>query len=174
MDESGQGTKLTAHPHLMLQLRMCGAVFPLSVRLRDTKMYKLTFYFEIHMLCYLHFLENSTISDLVKGKSFPIQAWSGPEGSRKLRSPDFMTLAQEGGKVVSLTHRPHLPPENSPGTHFCQRLSRPQRHSAIGRIMSMKNNNDTIWDRTSDLPICTTAPQPLCRHSPLSDSVHKI
>ena len=40
-------------------------------------------------------------------------------GSRKLRFPDFMTTAQGGGKVVSLMHRPHLPPGNSPGTHFC-------------------------------------------------------
>ena len=54
-----------------------------------------------------------------KGKAVPLQAWSGPEGSRKLRFPDFMTAAQEGGKIVSLTHRPHLPPGNSPGTHFC-------------------------------------------------------
>jgi hypothetical protein len=51
--------------------------------------------------------------------SVPLQAWSGPEGSRKLRFPDFMTTAQGGSKVVSLTHRPHLPPGNSPGTHFC-------------------------------------------------------
>ena len=56
---------------------------------------------------------------LIKGKSVPLQAWSGPEGSRKLRFPDFMTTAQEGGKVVSHTHWPHLPPGNSPGTHFC-------------------------------------------------------
>jgi hypothetical protein len=54
-----------------------------------------------------------------KGKAVPLQAWSGPEGSRKLRFSDFMTTAQDGGKVVSLTHRPHLPPENTPGTHFC-------------------------------------------------------
>ena len=45
-----------------------------------------------------------------KGKAVPLQAWSGPEGSRKLRCPDFMTTAQDGGKVVSLTHRPPLPP----------------------------------------------------------------
>jgi len=37
----------------------------------------------------------------------------------KLRFPDFMTTAQDGGKVVSLTHRPHLLPGNTPGTHFC-------------------------------------------------------
>ena len=54
-----------------------------------------------------------------KSKAVPLQAWSGPEGSRKLRFPDFMTTAQDGGKVVSLTHRPPLPPGNTPGTHFC-------------------------------------------------------
>ena len=54
-----------------------------------------------------------------KGKSVPLQAWSGPEGSSKLRFPDFMTTAQDGGKVVSLTHRPPLPPGKTPGTHFC-------------------------------------------------------
>ena len=54
-----------------------------------------------------------------EGKAVPLQAWSGPEGSRKLRVPDFMTTAQEGGKVVSHTHRPPLLPGNAPGTHFC-------------------------------------------------------
>jgi len=38
---------------------------------------------------------------------------------RKLRFPDFVTTPQDGGKVVSLTHRPPLPPGNTPGTHFC-------------------------------------------------------
>jgi hypothetical protein len=44
-------------------------------------------------------------------KVVPLQAWSDPEGSRKLRFPDFVTTAQDGGKVVSLTHRPPLPQE---------------------------------------------------------------
>jgi len=55
----------------------------------------------------------------IKGKSVPYQAWSGPEGSRKYRFPDFMTTAQNGGKIVSLMHRPPLPTGNTPGTHFC-------------------------------------------------------
>ena len=55
----------------------------------------------------------------VKGKAVPLQARSGPEGSRKLRFPDYMTTAQDGGKVVNLMHRPPLPPGNAPGTHFC-------------------------------------------------------
>jgi hypothetical protein len=49
----------------------------------------------------------------VKDKSIavPLPAWSGPEGSRKLHFRDFMTTAQDGGKVVSLKHRPPYPQE---------------------------------------------------------------
>ena len=54
-----------------------------------------------------------------KGKAVPLQAWTGPEGFRKLRFPDFVTTAQYSGKVVSLMQRPPLPPGNTPGTHFC-------------------------------------------------------
>ena len=54
-----------------------------------------------------------------KGKTVLLQACRGPEGSRKLRFQHFKTTAQDGGKVVSLTHRPPLPPGNTPGTHFC-------------------------------------------------------
>jgi len=54
-----------------------------------------------------------------KGKAIPVKAWSGPESSRKLRFPDFMSTAQDGGKVVSLMHQPPLPPGNAPGTYFC-------------------------------------------------------
>ena len=56
---------------------------------------------------------------MLKVKAVPLQAWSGPEGCRKLRFPDFMTTAQDGGNVVSLTHRPPLLLGNAPGTHFC-------------------------------------------------------
>jgi hypothetical protein len=48
--------------------------------------------------------DHCTISLMVKGrrgKAVPLQAWSGPEGSRKLRVLDFMTTAQDGGKVVA-------------------------------------------------------------------------
>ena len=45
-----------------------------------------------------------------KGKSVPLQARGAQRGSRKLRFPDYLAMAQDGGKVVSLTHRPLLPP----------------------------------------------------------------
>ena len=37
-----------------------------------------------------------------KGKAVPLQAWTGPEGSRKLRFPDFVTTAQDGGRLSAL------------------------------------------------------------------------
>ena len=44
---------------------------------------------------------NITIAKAGKGKSVPLQAWSGPESSRKLRFQDFMTTAHR--KVVRLS-----------------------------------------------------------------------
>jgi len=38
----------------------------------------------------------------VKGKAVPLQAWSSPEGSRKLRLPDFVTKAQDCGNLSVL------------------------------------------------------------------------
>ena len=65
------------------------------------------------------FLPNMWCSPSCRGKAVPLQAWTGPEGSRKLRLPDFVTTAQDGGEVVSFMHWPPLPPGNTPGTHFC-------------------------------------------------------
>ena len=79
------------HPTLKLPFKLCHAIQRQLIRVQTTG----------------------------KGKAVPLQAWSGPEGSRKLRFTDFVTTAQDGGKVVSLTHRPPLPPGNAPGTHLC-------------------------------------------------------
>jgi hypothetical protein len=49
-----------------------------------------------------------------KGKAVQLQAWTGLESSRKLRLPDFVTTAQDGGR-----HRPPLPPRNTAGTPLC-------------------------------------------------------
>ena len=64
---------------------------------------------------------NTTKMSVKAGKciAVPLKAWSDPEGSRKSRLPYFITTAQDGGKVVSFTHRPPLPPGNTPDNHFC-------------------------------------------------------
>jgi len=46
--------------------------------------------------------ENSGYLLWVKVKAVPLQAWTGPEGSRKLRFPDFVTMAQDGGRLSAL------------------------------------------------------------------------
>ena len=68
------------------------------------------------------------------------------------------------------------PPGNIPGTHFCLRLSQPQGHSAAGKIMSMKNPNDTNGNRTRDLPACSAVPQPtaLQRARSIITQLHQI
>jgi len=38
----------------------------------------------------------------VKGKAVPLQARRGQEGSSKLRLPDFVTTAQDGGRISAL------------------------------------------------------------------------
>ena len=45
-----------------------------------------------------------------KGKTVPLQAGSVPEGSRKLRFPDFVTVAQDGGRLSALSTG-HLYPQ---------------------------------------------------------------
>jgi hypothetical protein len=79
-------------------------------RRRDVRMYV-----RIHVC---HSVACLCVSPVYKGKAVPLQTCSGPEGSRKLRFPDFMRKAQDGSKVVILTQRPPLPPGSTPGTHF--------------------------------------------------------
>jgi hypothetical protein len=90
-----------------------------------------------------------------RGKAVPLQAWSGPEGSRKLRFPDFVTTAQDGGKVVSLTHRPPLPPGLTWYSFFLEAESTPG-HTELSDATE-KNPGDS-GNRDRDLPTCSAVP----------------
>jgi len=37
-----------------------------------------------------------------KVKAVPLKTWTGPEGSRKIRLPDFVTTAEDGGRLSAL------------------------------------------------------------------------
>ena len=67
-----------------------------------------------------HFLcsNQNTLSNVLKVNQSHYRP-EMPRGFQELSFPDFMTTAQDGGKVVSLTHQPPLPTGNVPGTHFC-------------------------------------------------------
>jgi hypothetical protein len=67
----------------------------------------------------------------------------------------------DGGKVVSLTRRqPFTPPPGRFLVHVSvKRLSRPQGHSAPGKIRSIEKIH-LIGNQTRDLPVCSIVPQP--------------
>ena len=68
---------------------------------------------------------------------------------------------REDANVVSLTHRPPLPPRRCPWYSFLfDALSGTQDHIAGRKIKSMKNPSDPMGDRTCDHPTCSELLQP--------------
>jgi hypothetical protein len=66
-----------------------------------------------------------------------------------------VTTAQDGDKVVSLMHRPHLPPGIQLVLIFVRSWVDPRAIARSEGFMSMKNSNVTFWHRTKDFPICS-------------------
>jgi len=52
---------------------------------------------EVHKDMWVHWGRSKS-----EGKSVPLQSLRGPEGSRKLRFPDFVTTTQDGGRLSTL------------------------------------------------------------------------
>ena len=57
--------------------------------------------------------------DVCSGKSSPVTGLDRPRGLQEVKVPRFRDNGTGWWSVVSLTHRPPLPPGNIPGTHFC-------------------------------------------------------
>jgi hypothetical protein len=57
---------------------------------------RLILFFFFSRISQIHIFSHYEVPDCVKtngkGKAFPLQAWTGPEGSRRLRLPDFMLI----------------------------------------------------------------------------------
>jgi hypothetical protein len=65
----------------------------------------------------------------VKGKNrgIPIQAWTVPEDSRRLKLPEFQDNRHvKVARLLAPRTGPLYPPGNIPGTRFRQKLSQPQ------------------------------------------------
>ena len=93
-----------------------------------------------------------------KGKAVPLQAWTGPEGSRKLRFPDFVTTAQDGGRMSALRTGSLYPQEILLVLISVRGWVDPRSIVRSEGLYVNEKSTETSWDRTSDLPICSTAP----------------
>jgi hypothetical protein len=65
----------------------------------------------------------------------PVTGRGAPSVCEMPSLPHFVdNRLRDGGEAVSLTRRPSLTPQKILGTHFHQRMSRPQGHSVAESI----------------------------------------
>jgi hypothetical protein len=108
-------------------------------------------------------------------EAIPVTGSGGQSGCETSRLPHFLdNRLRDGGEVFRLMRRPPFTPRKIPGTHFCEELSGPQSHGAAGRIKSIEKSNDSIGNRTHNLPVCNIVPQPTTLRRSSLKSTNKI
>jgi hypothetical protein len=94
-----------------------------------------------------------------KCKAIPLQALTGPEGSSRLRLPDFKTIGTQSWRGC----QPYAPAAFTPREMFLVLISIDPRAIVRPEELSMKKSSDNIRNRTRDLPVYSAVPQ-LLRH----------
>ena len=131
--------------------------------------YMITLYFQIVKdLLWMQIQDIPSLMDhtYIKGKAIPVQGWAGPEGSRRLRVPDFEIIGTRRWWRLSYSPAAFTPQEILLALISVRGCTNRTGHRAVGRTMSMKKSSDTIGNRTCDLLACSAVPQPLhhCMH----------
>jgi hypothetical protein len=104
--------------------------------------------------------------------AIPLQALTGPEGSRRLRLPDFKTISTWRWQGC----QPYVPAAFTPSKYswysfLIEAESTPGPQ--CDRKDVNKKSSDTIGNLTHDLPVCSAVPQPL-RHRVPPTHQHKL
>jgi hypothetical protein len=87
----------------------------------------------MHGQPHIRFLETEvSLIHMCKSKSVPLQAWTGPEDSRKLRFPDFVTTAHDSGRLSALR---------------TGRLYTPRKHSRYSFLLEAESTTGLQCDR---------------------------
>jgi hypothetical protein len=111
-----------------------------------------------------------TIKRWSKGTATPLQALTDPEGSRRLKLPDFKTVGTWRWQGCHPYALPIFTPRKYSWYSF---LSQPHSHNVARRIMWMKNSSDTIGNLSHNFLVCSAVPQPLCHFvPPTNNEVH--
>jgi hypothetical protein len=101
---------VTVHMGCTAKLAMELVVQPCYVELLQTEVYTNSMSYQKTVADFETYMRSSLVIVIfciltakkkeLNSKAIPLQAWTGPEGSRRLRLPDFKTI----GKVVNPTH----------------------------------------------------------------------
>ena len=79
----------------------------------------------LHFSCLTPICLTRSFINYCTGKAVPLQAQRGPQGSRKLRFPDYVTTAQDGGRLINYCTGKAVPLQAQRGPEGSRKLRLP-------------------------------------------------